>query len=125
MPAVRTKEIKSSSTVSLEIFRYKAAIAHADKKFKKTEEKSSSDYKAPIQLRDFLSDELATIKQYLPIISSLRTKGLEKKHFEEMSKAIGIDIDPNKLTVTDLVENKLSEGRAHDCIKGVSEMAFK
>lgn len=27
--------IKSSSTVSLEIFRYKAAIAHADKKFKK------------------------------------------------------------------------------------------
>ena len=27
--------IKSSSAVSLEIFRYKAAIAHADKKFKK------------------------------------------------------------------------------------------
>jgi hypothetical protein len=38
---------------------------------------------------------LQVIKQYLPIISSLRAKGLERKHFEEMSRILGMNIDPN------------------------------
>jgi dynein heavy chain len=55
----------------------------------------TEDFKGPSDLRAFIYDELQVIKQYLPIIISLRANGLEKKHFEEMSRILGINIDPS------------------------------
>lgn len=45
-------------------------------------------------MRDFVFDEIDSVKKYLPIIASLRTKGLERRHFQEMSKKLGVTIDP-------------------------------
>lgn len=56
----------------------------------------------PEQLLNFLHADLSQIKDFLPIVSSLRTRGLEKRHFQEMSKILGINIDPSVLTLLDI-----------------------
>lgn len=52
--------LKSSSTVSLELFRYKAAIAHADKKFKKAINYYNA-YKLIKGEKDLTNDEVNTL----------------------------------------------------------------
>lgn len=83
---------------------------------------------SPALLRDFVSKEVEQVKQYLPIIQSLTSKGLEKRHYQEMSEKLGITgvtIDPHTLTLKSLQKHKLTRGAALDAIKGVSEVAYK
>lgn len=79
----------------------------------------------PSQLRDYVAKEVDQVKQYLPIIQSLTSKGLEKRHYEQMSAQLGMDIDPRVLTLDSLQENQLTQGAALEAIKGVSEEAYK
>ena len=41
-------------------------------------------------------------------MQSLTSKGLEKKHYEEMSAKLGVVIDPTTLTLKSLKEHNLS-----------------
>jgi dynein heavy chain, axonemal len=77
------------------------------------------------ELRRKVAEEVESIREYLPIIASLRTRGLEKRHFQEMSRKLGINIDPAQLTLKELQTHNLAQGRALEAIKGVSEVASK
>ena len=79
----------------------------------------------PSKLNSYVMKDIDSIKQYLPIIQSLTAKGLEKRHYQEMSEQLGINIDPSTLTLKDLQKHKLTMRSALDAIKGVSEVAYK
>ena len=43
------------------------------------------NYTKPAKMLEFLVEEVEVIKNLLPIVSRLRAKGLELRHFKEMS----------------------------------------
>lgn len=74
---------------------------------------------------NFIFKEIDDIKSYLPIVQRLRAKGLEKRHFVEMSNLLGVNVDPAYLTMTDIKLKKLYMGETLEAIKNVSGVAFK
>lgn len=72
-----------------------------------------------------MTNEVEEVKQFLPIIQSLTSKGLEKKHYQEMSAQLGINIDPQVLNLKSLKKHQLTQGEALEAIRGVSEVAYK
>ncbi len=76
-------------------------------------------------LLNYILKELEKFKEYMPMITSLRSKGLEKRHWQMLSKQLGFDIDPNSLTLRKLIDRQLFEGPKLDIIKGISEIAIK
>ena len=69
--------------------------------------------------------EVSEIKSYLPLVRQLRQKGLERRHFQEMSKALGTDIDPTRLTLRDIKRRKLARAETLEAIKNVAGVASK
>ena len=61
----------------------------------------------------------------MPMISSLRSKGLEKRHWQMLSKQLGFEIEPTTLSLQKLIDKRLYEGSKLEVIKGVSEIAIK
>ena len=39
----------------------------------------------PKLLREYIAKEVSDVKEFLPIVQCLTSKGLEKRHFDEMS----------------------------------------
>ena len=79
----------------------------------------------PNQLLHFIKGELATIKEYIPVIVSLKTKGLSKRHIMKMQEALDMTIDPSNMTLADLKAKNLTRGPSYDIIKSISETAMK
>lgn len=73
----------------------------------------------------YLIGELEKFKDYMPMITSLRSKGLEKRHWQMLSKQLGFEVEPTTLTLQKLIEKQMFEGKRLDIIKGVSEIAIK
>ena len=71
----------------------------------------------PAALRSAVAEEVESVREYLPIIASLRTRGLEKRPFQEMSRKLGINIDPAQLTLKELQAHNLAQERALKAIK--------
>ena len=70
--------------------------------------------------------ELEKFKEYMPMISSMRAKGLEKRHWNAMSKQLGFEgTDTQSMTLAHLIEMKLHEGPRLDVIKAVCEVAMR
>jgi hypothetical protein len=69
-----------------------------------------SNYPEPMELLTFLIAELEKFKDYMPMITALRSKGLEKRHWQMLSKQLGFEIDPLNLTLQRLIERKMFEG---------------
>lgn len=84
-----------------------------------------SQYEEPMTLLNYILKELEKFKEYMPMISALRSKGLEKRHWQMLSKQLGFDIDPQSLSLQKLIDRQLFEGQKLDIIKGVSEIAIK
>jgi hypothetical protein len=84
-----------------------------------------NEFEKPGLVLSFIFKEIEEIKSYLPIIQRLRAKGLEKRHFLEMSELLGVNVDPTYLTMTDIKEKKLYMGDTLEAIKNVSGVAFK
>ena len=84
-----------------------------------------NQYEKPGTMLNFIFKEIDDIKSYLPIVERLRAKGLEKRHFVEMSNLLGVNVDPTCLTLTDIKLKKLYMGETLEAIKNVSGVAFK
>lgn len=62
----------------------------------------------------------------MPVIVALRARGLEERHFKEMSvKLGGVNIDPINLTMADLKKLGLTEGSSLDVIRSVADVAMR
>ena len=48
-------------------------------------------YSNPMTLVNYLLRELERFKDYLPMIAAMRAKGLEKRHWQNMSKQLDMD----------------------------------
>jgi hypothetical protein len=48
----------------------------------------------PRKLLNYVLDEIEEIKSFMPLIGRLRAKGLERRHFIEISEELGTNIDP-------------------------------
>jgi dynein heavy chain len=79
----------------------------------------------PNRLLTHLLNSIEEFKQYMPMVSALRMKGLDKRHWQMLSKQIGVELDPSNLQLHHLIKAKLHEGHALETIKGVSEIAIK
>jgi len=88
--------------------------------------------KKPARHLKFLEAELDGVKEFVPVILSLRTRGLEQRHFVEMSARLanviagtGISLDPKRLTLADLKATGLTKGEGFDAIRVVADVAVK
>jgi dynein heavy chain, axonemal len=83
-------------------------------------------YANPMTLVNYLLRELERFKDYLPMIAAMRAKGLEKRHWQNMSKQLDMDnLDTQNLTLAHLIEMRLFEGPQLELIKTVSDIAMK
>lgn len=83
-------------------------------------------YSNPMTLVNYLLRELERFKDYLPMIAAMRAKGLEKRHWQNMSKQLDMDnLDTQNLTLAHLIEMRLFEGPQLELIKTVSDIAMK
>ena len=53
----------------------------------------------PMKLLNYLIKQLEKFKEYMPMISALRSKGLEKRHWQMLSKQLGFEIDPQNMSL--------------------------
>jgi hypothetical protein len=80
----------------------------------------------PKKLRQAVSLELDGLKEHLPLVTSLMSKGLERKHYQEMSDKLGIDVDPAHVTLNRLKAHEgLSLQAILEAVREVSAQAFR
>lgn len=98
------------------------------KKAEKTMAKSITTFKDLPQISKMaqkIKDEIKEFKPNLPLMLALRTKGMEKRHWEKVSKEIGITLQPGTSfsTLQDLIDMKI--GDQLEKIEKVAEVASK
>lgn len=70
-----------------------------------------ANFEPPLLLVNYLLRELEKFKEYMPMITSMRAKGLEKRHWHALGKQLGFEqVDTNTMTLASLIEMKLHEG---------------
>lgn len=84
-----------------------------------------NEYYHPMNLLNFLYNKLEEFKEYLPMITALRTKGITERHWNKLSDIFGINLDPATLSVRSLLAQNLYEAEKLSKIKGVSDYAVK
>ena len=62
------------------------------KQLTKISKSNLATYSSPMTLVNYLLRELKCFKEYLPMIAAMRAKGLEKRHWQNMSKKLDKDI---------------------------------
>ena len=81
--------------------------------------------KGPRAFAEFIIQELDHIREFLPLISCLKVKGLDRRHLMAISKEIGETIYLNKLNFRSLTKRELHKGRKFDAIKTITDAASK
>jgi dynein heavy chain len=76
-------------------------------------------------LMEFIFLEIEQMKMIMPLIQRLRAKGLEKRHYVEMSRLIKQQIDPVHISMKDVQTRGLANPETLEAIKQVSGIAFK
>jgi len=84
-----------------------------------------SEYFHPMNLLNYLYSKLEELKEYLPMIIALRTKGITERHWQILSRMFNIQLDPSTVSVRSLLSHKLYEADKLSNIKGVSDIAVK
>lgn len=75
---------------------------------------------------NYLLRELEKFKEYMPMITAMRAKGLEKRHWHALAKQLGFDqVDSATMTLANLIDMKLHEGPQLEVIKAVCEVAMR
>lgn len=72
-----------------------------------------------------MADVLNELKQYFQLIRSLRTKGLVDRHWRMLGKALNVDLDPQAVTLHQLIMLDLQQADNFKVIKQVCEVATK
>jgi dynein heavy chain, axonemal len=78
-----------------------------------------------LELLQFMLDAINLLKTYFPMIRTLRTKGLVKRHWKMVGKKLRIDLDPAKNTLHRLIAYELNAPENLKVIKQVCEVATK
>lgn len=74
----------------------------------------------------YLLRELEKFKDYMPMITAMRAKGLEKRHWNALQRQLGFEnVETASLTLATLIEMDLHQGAQLDVIKAVCEVAMK
>jgi len=84
-----------------------------------------NEYEQPMNLLNYLYNKLEELKEYLPMIIALRTKGITDRHWRILSDMFNRDLDPSLINVRSLLTYKLYEPDKLSKIKGVSDIATK
>lgn len=84
-----------------------------------------NEYYHPINLLNYLYNKLEEFKEYLPMVTSLRTKGITERHWAKLTEIFGINLDPATMSMRFLIGQKLYESEKLSKIKGVSDYAVK
>lgn len=84
-----------------------------------------NEYYHPMNLLNYLYNKLEDFKEYLPMISALRTKGISERHWQQLSEKFGVNLDPATLSVRSLLGQKLYEADKISKIKAISDIAVK
>jgi alcohol dehydrogenase class IV len=80
----------NGSVIEFEVNSYKNKLANVKKVFK-----NKPETEPLIAHIDHFLDEIKEFEQYIPLATNLTSKAIESRHFEQLSKTIGIDINPN------------------------------
>jgi dynein heavy chain, axonemal len=78
-----------------------------------------------LELLHFIQKAITQFKFYIPMLKSLRTKGLSLRHWRLLGQKMGLSFDPATMTLWKLINMKLHEDAKLAIIKGVSEIATK
>ena len=62
-----------------------------------------NEYYHPMNLLNYLYNKLEEFKEYLPMITSLRTKGITERHWAKLTEIFGINLDPATLSMRFLI----------------------
>jgi hypothetical protein len=86
--------------IEFEVNSYKNKLAKVKKVFK-----NKPETEPLIAHIDHFLDEIKEFEQYIPLATNLTSKAIESRHFEQLSKTIGIEINPNKegFTFNDMI----------------------
>ena len=84
-----------------------------------------NEYYHPMNLLNYLYNKLEEFKEYLPMISALRTKGISERHWTKLSEKFEMHLDPATLSIRSLLEKKLYEADKLSKIKAISDIAVK
>ena len=83
------------------------------------------DHYHPMNLLSYLLRTLEDFKEYIPMVSALRTKGFTNRHWTRLSEIFSMPIDTSTLSLKVLIAKKLHEAAKLEKIKGVSDYAIK
>lgn len=70
-------------------------------------------------------DVIVYFKKYLPMIKTLRTKGLGLRHWRQMGIKLGFSIDPATVTLFKIIALDLHAEETLSTIKNISDIAQK
>ena len=84
-----------------------------------------NEYYHPINLLNYLYNKLEEFKEYLPMVTSLRTKGITERHWAKLTEIFSINLDPATMSMRFLIGQRLYESEKLSKIKGVSDYAVK
>lgn len=76
-------------------------------------------------LLTFMQDVVVYFKQYLPLVKTLRTKGLSLRHWRQVGLQLGFSIDPSTVTLFKIIALDLQKEEKIATIKNISEIAQK
>ena len=82
-------------------------------------------YQSPTNLMYYVLEQLEKFRQYIPMISALRTKGLNARHWGIISGKFNVDLQPEFVTLQQLIDMGLWDAENLAIIKGISEIALK
>ena len=79
----------------------------------------------PKAFADYIMREIENIRMYLPLLGCLKIRGLERRHFQTISKEVGEQIWLNRVTFRFLAKRDLHKGKKFDIIKNITDQASK
>jgi len=82
-------------------------------------------FKGPMQFVTYMKAGIEGLKVYMPLLSAIKGKGLEKRHFAQIQKETGIDINLQKMNLKDLKSMGIHFGALLEKVKMISEGATR
>ena len=82
-------------------------------------------YPGPKQFATFIMREIENIRLYLPLLTCLKVKGLDRRHIQAITKAIGETLILGKINFRFLQSKDFHKGKKYDAIKQITDAASK
>jgi hypothetical protein len=78
-----------------------------------------------MQFVTYMKAGIEGLKVFMPLLSAIKGKGLEKRHFAQIEKETGIDINLQKMNLKDLKSMGIHFGALLEKVKMISEGATR